>query len=496
VIAILDFVVRHGLEFSVFSDFDFSGTPFSELAQLMQKSPRNLLLRAFKESTEVQRLIAILTLDGDIAELLPQIHVKKKRIFSVLRRSEIIETFSDPEIANFAIHCLSAAKFPGALCAVTNIISRLSEIPDTLLQAAFQAINDNVNNLPIDGIAHFALAVLSRVHTGMAFPQIFSDLANNSEVRGHPKARLLESLVHMQDDVPEIHPAVAEYLNSEVPSYFRCGLCLLTRIVTHQPAKLCREPLRGHFSIVYDRFKKFERIAPVIAVLPESLVPVIGDSDFERVHLVIFKHFDRILWTPSSPQILAFGPFFAEIISQTNPTALVHRRVSEYMSNLWVIPALFRVWLSLVVARVERVDDPAERQEMIFDTFRDWFGHLSEIDSYYMSEQYYEWAMALMSISGFEEATTHFCVTVRPMIPRFFPYFAAIARLCSEYEMGDWHEPLERASTVQPQRVQTMAFRVAGETRNYRMALKLALLEEDSPEADELMASIEHTLFT
>jgi hypothetical protein len=71
----------------------------------------------------------------------------------------------------------------------------------------------------------------------------------------------------------------------------------------------------------------------------------------------------------------------------------------------------------------------------------------------------------------------------------------AVQRLCVQFTETDFTQDLLQVASREEFKVHSLALRVAAEKKEYRTAIQLALFDEDCPEADALIESVEPKLF-
>jgi hypothetical protein len=470
VFLLLQDFIRRGFALHSLESIDFSELGFTDLIGLLRRSTNHgifLTLKNWETAT------VILSFPQRVKALRDLPRIKNGQLLPLLKSFGLVHAIDRARLIDLCVNCLHTAKIEGVIALVGNVVSSLADLPDDFLESTLESFRENLAFLPLYGISQLLLRIISRFRTGTELPTLAHALLARADLYGPPHARLLEALLVVDTNVADVHSVTASLLASAVPSFFRCGVQLAARVVSELSASGSREPLRAHFAVIFARIQSYERLEPVISLLAAPLASIVRDSEFDRLRTLTLKTLPRFLWRPSDPSFVRFTPLFVAVLSSLDPATPLWREVAELTGVAAGPWPLLRVALACLSERIEVAPEELHHAALAMEAFVAWLADC-EADCYSLSNALHEWAVLLEQFCGVEETLMHLCVTVARQVPRFFPYFAAVMRFCTE-NSGEEGIPraLEGGAEMHPQGTRREAFRIAAATGDYARALRL-----------------------
>jgi hypothetical protein len=475
---LLKYIVRHNRPFEILRDFDLKEVGFDLLLPVFE---RDFDRSVFVNSGNLLQAVEILSFSQQIQSLISLDRVKTRDLRNVMKIFHLIPNFDGSRLIPFCSHCLRIARTEMVIPLLGIVINQMTAIPGLFLAEIVAILQESYQVLPIDPVSILLLRIISRFKTSSDVHGLVRLLLSNYDMVSHPQSRLLEALLAIDGDIPDIFRTICSYLNSSIPSYFRCGLQLMATVMTEQAVRSCRDLLRNCFSIFFERLYVFQKEQPVIDLVPPLLKAVIDNTEFDRLRTSVVKSISQFSWNSNSPHFIRFEDVFVSLLQTSDPSSSISKQFCQLTSGLFKIPSLFNMYLSCLKGQLKAIPDTFKRMSMLIDALLKWCMNSQSESSYGLADEVYQWALLLASYVGVDDAIAHLCFTICEHMPRFYPYFKGLMmflqvnRDCQSVDTS-----LENASLRMHQASHARAFRIAAETKNYQAALRAALLEPDS----------------
>jgi hypothetical protein len=480
---LLKYIVRHNRPFEILRDLDLNEVGFDSLIPFFE---RDCDRSVFSNSGDLLQAVEILSFSQQIQSLISLDRVKTRDLRNVMRIFHLIPNFDGSRLIPFCSHCLRIARPEMVMPLLGIAVNQMIAILGLFLAEIVAILHENHQVLPIDPVSNLLLNIISRFKTSSDVQGLVRLLLSNHDIVSHPQSRLLECLLVIEVDIPDISRTIFSYLNSLIPSNFRCGLQLMARVMTEQSVRLRRDLLRNCFSIFFERLYVFQYEQPIIDVVPHIFKPVIDNLEFDRLRTSVVKSISQFSWNSSSPHFIGFDDVFVSLLETSDPSSSISKQFCQLTSGLFKIPVLFNMYLSCLKDQLRAIPDRFMQVSVLIDALLKWCMSSQNESSYGLADEVYQWASLLAVYVGVEDAIAYLCFTVCEYMPRFYRYFKGLMRFLQENrDCQSVDAALENASLRMRQANQAKAFIIAAETKNYEAALRLALLEPDSDDGPQ-----------
>jgi hypothetical protein len=303
---------------------------------------------------------------------------------------------------------------------------------------------------------------------------------------------LLEAAIIANLELPDPLPVLRHGLESQVSSSIRRAGQVVLRLLTAARQFLPFDSLKAIVTSTVDRLRTYNRMEPMMRLVPEILVAVVKDSSFVKYRTFTCRHFDALFHKEEWPPLEFFVPFVVQVVGILEVTSQRFMKLLAYVRTLRRCP---EVYFTVLNAELRPILDVRQTAYTVIHRFGEWSEHCADYDCYSASVWFYEWGKLLREYDG-DNAASVLCFAFSKGFPRFFPFFAALLKICKEEPDQVYvRQVLDAASRRHTDKLRILAFQYASKTGNYERALRLAAFECDCKESEEMMKMMESELF-